>query len=62
MELNLINLVSGLMHVQYGVKRENSLIDFNEVEALLKHKPKLIIAGVSIRRVIDFKRFRRYCR
>ena len=46
--------------VQYGVKSENSLIDFDEVEALAKlHKPKLIIAGGSAyARVIDFKRFR----
>ena len=50
--------------VQYGVKRENSLIDFDEVEALAKlHKPKLIIAGGSAyARVIDFKRFRDDCR
>ena len=46
--------------VQYGVKKENSLIDFDEVEALAKlHKPKLVIAGGSAyARVIDFKRFR----
>ena len=47
--------------VQYGVRRKDSLIDFDEVEALAKlHKPKLIIAGGSAyARVIDFKRFRR---
>ena len=46
--------------VQYGVRRKDSLIDFDEVEALAKlHKPKLIIAGGSAyARVIDFKRFR----
>jgi glycine hydroxymethyltransferase len=46
--------------VQYGVKREDALIDYAEVERLAKeHKPKLIIAGGSAYpRVIDFARFR----
>ncbi len=46
--------------VQYGVRREDALIDFDQVEALAKeHRPKLIIAGGSAYpRVIDFKRFR----
>jgi glycine hydroxymethyltransferase len=46
--------------VQYGVKKENSLIDFDEVATLAEaHRPKLIIAGGSAyARVIDFKRFR----
>ncbi len=46
--------------VQYGVREEDSLIDYDEVERLAKeHKPKLIIAGASAYpRVIDFKRFR----
>ena len=46
--------------VQYGVRREDALIDFDEVEALAKeHKPKLIIAGGSAYpRIIDFARFR----
>lgn len=46
--------------IQYGVCKENALIDYAEVEALAKeHKPKLIIAGASAYpRVIDFKRFR----
>jgi len=46
--------------VQYGVRREDALIDFDEVEKLAReHKPKLIIAGGSAYpRVIDFKRFR----
>lgn len=47
--------------VQYGVRKEDALIDYNEVEALAKqHKPKLIIAGCSAYpRVIDWKRFRK---
>jgi glycine hydroxymethyltransferase len=46
--------------VQYGVRRDDHLIDFDEVERLAKeHKPKLIIAGGSAYpRIIDFKRFR----
>ncbi|MEZ5708442.1 MAG: serine hydroxymethyltransferase [Blastomonas sp.] len=46
--------------VQYGVRADTHLIDFDEVEALaLEHKPKLIIAGGSAYpRHIDFARFR----
>ncbi len=46
--------------VQYGVRRDDALIDFDEVERLAKeHRPKLIIAGGSAYpRVIDFARFR----
>ncbi|MBL4838525.1 MAG: serine hydroxymethyltransferase [Kordiimonadaceae bacterium] len=46
--------------VQYGVRREDALIDYDEVAALAKeHKPTIIIAGGSAYpRVIDFKRFR----
>ena len=46
--------------VQYGVRKEDCLIDYDEVEALaLEHNPKIIIAGGSaIPRQIDFARFR----
>ena len=46
--------------VQYGVRKEDALIDFDEVETLaLEHKPKMIIAGGSAYpRIIDFERFR----
>ena len=46
--------------VQYGVRRQDYLIDFDEVESLAKeHKPKLIIAGGSAYpRIIDFAKFR----
>jgi len=46
--------------IQYGVRKEDDLIDFDEVEALAKeHKPQLIIAGGSAYpRQIDFNRFR----
>ena len=46
--------------VQYGVRREDSLIDYDEAAALaLAHKPKLIVAGGSAySRIVDFERFR----
>src|SRR5690242_12921074 len=46
--------------VQYGVRREDGLIDYDELERLtLEHKPRMIIAGASAySRVIDFPRFR----
>jgi glycine hydroxymethyltransferase len=46
--------------VQYGVREEDHLVDFDEVERLaLEHKPKLIIAGGSAYpRILDFPRFR----
>ena len=46
--------------VQYGVRKEDALIDFDEVERLaVENKPKLIIAGGSAYpRVIDFAKFR----
>ena len=42
--------------VQYGVRKEDNLLDYDQVEALAKeHQPKLIIAGGSaIPRQIDF--------
>jgi glycine hydroxymethyltransferase len=46
--------------VQYGVRRDDDLIDFDQVEGLAKeHRPRLIIAGGSAYpRHIDFARFR----
>ena len=46
--------------VQYGVRKQDAQIDYDEVMALAKeHKPKLIIAGGSAYpRIIDFERFR----
>ena len=46
--------------IQYGVRKEDALIDYDEVEKLAsENKPKLIIAGGSAYpRVIDFERFR----
>ncbi len=47
--------------VQYGVNREDNLIDFDELRELsIRHRPKLIIAGGSAYpRIIDFARFRK---
>jgi glycine hydroxymethyltransferase len=45
--------------IQYGVRRDNQLIDFDEVASLAReHKPKLIFCGATAYpRVIDFPRF-----
>lgn len=50
-----------LKAVQYGVKKEDGLIDYDEVERLaIEHQPKLIIAGGSAYpRQIDFAKFRK---
>jgi glycine hydroxymethyltransferase len=47
--------------VQYGVREDTHLIDYDEVERLAKtHKPTLIIAGFSsYSRKIDWARFRK---
>ena len=46
--------------IQYGVRRDDDLIDFEQVEALAKeHRPTLMIAGGSAYpRQIDFAKFR----
>ncbi|MEN6534907.1 MAG: serine hydroxymethyltransferase [Bryobacteraceae bacterium] len=46
--------------VPYGVRREDEVIDYDELARLAdEHKPKLIVAGGSAYpRIIDFKRFR----
>ncbi len=47
--------------IQYGVKKEDGLIDYEEVEKLAKeHKPKMIVAGFSAySRIVDWARFRK---
>jgi glycine hydroxymethyltransferase len=47
--------------VQYGVRREDYRLDYEQVEALAnEHKPKVIIAGYSAYpRAVDFARFRK---
>uniref|UniRef100_UPI0040472070 serine hydroxymethyltransferase n=1 Tax=Yoonia sp. TaxID=2212373 RepID=UPI0040472070 len=46
--------------IQYGVRQQDSLLDYDEVQALAtEHSPKMIIAGGSaIPRIIDFARMR----
>ena len=46
--------------IQYGVRQQDSLLDYDEVQALAtEHQPKMIIAGGSaIPRIIDFARMR----
>ena len=46
--------------IQYGIRPETSLIDYDEVERLaVEHKPSMIIAGGSAYpRNIDFRKFR----
>lgn len=46
--------------VPYGVRRQDGLIDYEDVEALAEtHRPKLIIAGASAYpRIVDLARFR----
>ncbi len=46
--------------VPYGVRREDGLLDMDEIARLAReHKPKLIIAGgTAYSRIWDFKRFR----
>ena len=46
--------------VQYGVRRQDNLLDYDQVQALAtEHRPKLLIAGGSaIPRQIDFARMR----
>jgi len=47
--------------IQYGVREEDQLLDYEQVEALAReHKPQMIIAGASAYpRQIDFARFRK---
>jgi glycine hydroxymethyltransferase len=46
--------------IGYGVRKDDELIDYDEVARLAdEHKPKLIVAGASAYpRIIDFARFR----
>ncbi|MEK9671522.1 MAG: serine hydroxymethyltransferase [Rhodospirillaceae bacterium] len=47
--------------VQYGVRKDDALVDFDEVEHLARdHKPRIIIAGGSAYpRSLDFPRFKK---
>jgi len=47
--------------VQYGIKLDDGLIDYDQMESLAReHKPKIIIAGISsYPRIVDWSRFRK---
>ncbi len=47
--------------VQYGIRLDDGLIDYEQMEALAReHKPKIIVAGISsYPRVVDWARFRK---
>ncbi|WP_010630629.1 serine hydroxymethyltransferase [Sporolactobacillus vineae] len=56
-----VNFSGELYHfVDYGVRKDNQRIDYDEVESqALKYKPKMIVAGASAYpRIIDFRKFR----
>src|SRR5580698_4233956 len=46
--------------VQYGLKADTGLIDYEQIEALAKeHRPRMVVAGFSAySRALDFARFR----
>ena len=49
-----------LNSVQYGIRADNGLIDYDQAEELaIQHRPKVIIAGISsYPRIVDWNRFR----
>ena len=49
-----------LKSVQYGIRQEDGLIDYDQARALAKeHRPKLIVAGISsYPRIVDWQKFR----
>ncbi len=56
-----VSVISKIFNVvSYSVRKEDGLIDYDEVEKLaMETKPKLILAGASsYSRIIDFKRFK----
>ena len=50
-----------LKSVQYGIKLDDGLVDYDQMEQLAReHKPKMIVAGISsYPRIIDWSRFRK---
>ena len=50
-----------LKSVQYGIKLDDGLIDYDQMEQLAReHKPKMIVAGISsYPRIIDWSRFKK---
>jgi glycine hydroxymethyltransferase len=50
-----------LKSVQYGIRLDDGLIDYDQAEQLAReHKPKIIVAGISsYPRIVDWARFRK---
>lgn len=50
-----------LKSVQYGIRLDDGLIDYDQMESLAReHKPKVIVAGISsYPRIVDWSRFRK---
>ncbi len=50
-----------LKSVQYGIRLDDGLLDYEQMESLAReHKPKIIVAGISsYPRVVDWERFRK---
>lgn len=50
-----------LKSVQYGIRLDDGLIDYEQMESLAReHKPKIIVAGISsYPRIVDWARFRK---
>lgn len=50
-----------LKSVQYGIRLDDGLIDYEQMEQLAReHKPKIIVAGISsYPRIVDWQRFRK---
>lgn len=50
-----------LKSVQYGIRLDDGLLDYEQMESLAReHKPKIIVAGISsYPRIVDWARFRK---
>jgi len=59
-----VNISGMYFHVvHYGVRKDNELIDYDQMRALAKeHKPKMIVGGATAYpRIIDFAKMRAIC-
>lgn len=59
-----VNISGTLYHfVQYGVRKDTELLDYDEILAVVKkEKPKMIVTGATAYpRVFDFAKFRKIC-
>ncbi|MDD5109943.1 MAG: serine hydroxymethyltransferase [Patescibacteria group bacterium] len=59
-----VNISGQLYHfVQYGVRKDTELLDYDEILAIAKkEKPKMIVTGATAYpRIFDFAKFRKIC-